>query len=246
MNIQKSTPSGIAVFEEYSNSLAEKNFFKISEVESSLTISKSLESGLQISEMKKMDKSMLIKLIGRIIDTTSMFFNVSKNMDEFQTLMIANEIADNYQFENIEDIILCFKYARAGRYGAFSQLYGRIDGEVIFNWLNQYLLLKAEEREKQLHNQKFESMIHPDVAKAIGQAIKDYDEKKKETHKQPVYTFLSMETWVQFVDENMQNMTYEQLSDIVKKIGNENLYGSYSDFMSRINRRLQELKEVLK
>lgn len=242
--------SGLAIFNDYSESIVLKNFIRVSEIESGLSVSKSLESGLQIYEAKKQDPAMVVKLIARLIDLTSVFFNVNKNIDEYQLFMIANEVADNFQYENIEDLILCFKYARAGRYGSFSQLYGRIDGEVIFNWLNQYMMLKAEEREKQLHNQKFENMIHPDVAKIIGKAIEDYDAKKKQEEVKAKKPAMSMEKWIEFFEENFDEFTDDQLLEIKKMLVFNNLYGSYNDHIKIIEKRLiengVELKEILK
>lgn len=71
-------------------------------------------------------------MVSDVID----YFNVSKTMGERQVVDTVKMIAEDFYFLNIEDFKLCFNNAKKGRYG---RVYDRIDGNVIFDWMNQYM-----------------------------------------------------------------------------------------------------------
>jgi hypothetical protein len=63
------------------------------------------------------------------------YFNVGKSMDEYQIQATARLIIRNMWWLNPSDFKLCFDMAKMGKYG---KAYDRIDGAVIFEWLNAY------------------------------------------------------------------------------------------------------------
>lgn len=67
------------------------------------------------------------------------FFNTGKTMGQDQLVQTIRLITEDFYYFNIEDFKLCFNNAKRGRYG---KIYDRIDGNVIYEWLQKY----SEER----------------------------------------------------------------------------------------------------
>ena len=72
-------------------------------------------------------------------------------MTDEQALDTASILIDKYQFETVEDFVLMFREAKAGKYG---HLKNRLDGQVIFDWMDKYMDQKADHRENQHRQQK--------------------------------------------------------------------------------------------
>ena len=73
--------------------------------------------------------------VGLMIADTVLFFNVGKMMNANQVGATANMIIEEYYYLKPDDFKLCFNRAKKGYYG---KVYDRIDGQVIFDWLNAY------------------------------------------------------------------------------------------------------------
>ena len=63
------------------------------------------------------------------------FFSVGKTMGATQVASTADLIIEEFYFLKPDDFKLCFNQAKKGYYG---KVYDRIDGQVIFEWLNAY------------------------------------------------------------------------------------------------------------
>lgn len=63
------------------------------------------------------------------------FLNVNGTMNAMQIGQTAQFILDDYSWLTIDDMKLCFNLAKKG---AFGQVYGRLDGQVILEWFRQY------------------------------------------------------------------------------------------------------------
>lgn len=74
-------------------------------------------------------------MVNIIIDLV-MFFNVGKTMKDTQAAQTADLIIEEFYFLKPDDFKLCFTRAKKGYYG---KVFDRIDGQVIFEWLNQYI-----------------------------------------------------------------------------------------------------------
>lgn len=95
-------------------------------------------------------RAMLVKTINSLLD----FFNIGKTMNDSQIVTTINLIISDYSVLKMDDFILCFRRAMQGKYG---KVYDRIDGEIIFEWLEQYLFEKANEVEAA---RSYENKIH--------------------------------------------------------------------------------------
>lgn len=126
---------------------------------------------------------MLATLSLFIIDAVK-FFNIGKSMDADQVAQTAKLIAKDYYYLKPEDFRLCFDNAKRGKYG---QLFDRLDGAVIFGWLENYVngrLNRGEELSLAKHNEgrKFDE----GVARMIRGRE---DAKEREVHRIQVEQF---------------------------------------------------------
>lgn len=127
-------------------------------------------------------------------------FGFATKMNESQIETITVDVLDHFRCESIEDILLFFKMARTGLFGATSR---GVDSNLIFgDWFPKYMMLKAEEREKQYMKQKKEQ-IKPEIT--IEEVRRSY-EKHNASMLQQV---------VNYVDKITDGMTRNQLEDLI-------------------------------
>ena len=77
----------------------------------------------------------LFAIMTLLIDDLLDFFSVSRTIGERQMAVTIKMIADDFYYFNTEDFKLCFDNAKRGKYG---KIYDRIDGNVIYEWLQKY------------------------------------------------------------------------------------------------------------
>lgn len=126
-----------------------------------------METALKATPMRQLIKSqgmneevMVTVLAGMILRLAS-YFNLGNNVTEEQAIDTAFIILDKYPYETVEDFTLVFKNAKSGMYG---KLFNRLDGHIIFEWIDRHMEEKArvrEERHRQTKEQglKTESEI---------------------------------------------------------------------------------------
>lgn len=76
-------------------------------------------------------RAFMVKVLNDILD----FFSIGRTMGAIQVATTADLIIEEYYFLKPDDFKLCFNRAKKGYYG---KVYDRIDGQVIFEWLNAY------------------------------------------------------------------------------------------------------------
>lgn len=104
-----------------------------------------------------------LKIVVLMLAEVNEFFNVGKPMGDAQAVATARLILTNQMMKNMkpEDFKVCFDRAKAGVYG---KVYDRIDGNMVFEWLNAYL----SERMEFVEN---ESIINHSRNKTAGHAL---------------------------------------------------------------------------
>lgn len=120
--------------------------------------------------------------ISVIITDLVMSFNVGKTMNQSQVLDIVELVQNNYYFLKPSEFKYCFDNAKMGRYG---QLYDRIDGSIIFGWIEKYLEERMEVCITENQNQNKQHLVdgaHEDILVRI---LNKLDEEKT-----PVNTFI--------------------------------------------------------
>lgn len=74
--------------------------------------------------------------------------------------LLVSDIIDVYGYDSIEDVALALKNGRQGKYG---KVYGKINMVVISEWMGYHLDRKAQEREKEIQNQKVDAYELPQI-----------------------------------------------------------------------------------
>lgn len=117
----------------------------IAKAERELSIADSLDYPLISTQG---DRKSLIPQIVRIVEY---FLTLTgREMEEFQRLVLAGDLYEQFRTDALEDIALMFKMARTGEFG---KVY-RGDYLEIMGWVPKYLEKKAEQREKKWYAEK--------------------------------------------------------------------------------------------
>jgi len=107
----------------------------------------SIQTSLVAPTLKTLEKKYglddLASLISMLILQTASYLNLSNNINEDQSLETAFLLLEKYPHETIDDFIVMFKNAKKGEYG---EIYNRLDGQLIFKWMEKYLEEKADFR----------------------------------------------------------------------------------------------------
>ena len=116
----------------------------------------SMDSAIQAvsinNVIKSTDENLVVSGLAGLILRTSGFFNLSKVMTEDQAIDTAYLLLEKYPYESFEDFVIMFRNAKMGKYG---ELYNRLDGQIIFKWMEEYMEEKAIHREKTHRAVKF-------------------------------------------------------------------------------------------
>lgn len=88
-----------------------------------------------------------IEIIKEIIRVIEFFLQATgRELEDFQIQILAGDLYERLQNDTLEDVIMLFKMARQGKFGKVYKL----DVFEVMEWVNKYLEIKAEEREKVL------------------------------------------------------------------------------------------------
>lgn len=149
--LQTSKPTGL----ELATKIISKSV-NVGSLEISLTVSEALTKPLVRKVFKNRDGeafTLITFLVKRFVDS----FGFSTKMNDTQIEMLAIDTLEYFSYESIEDIILFFKMARSGRFGATIR---GVDSNLIFgSWFPMYMELKSNEREKSVQEKKIETSV---------------------------------------------------------------------------------------
>jgi len=223
--------------------LTKQSVMQVALVEMALTPTGSIQNGLQINKHMEINGGRdSMKLIIMLVENTAMFYNVNKNITEHQHVQIAQAIIEKYGYDNIEDVIIALKNGRSGMYG---KLYGRFDGEVVLDWIAQYMESKAEAREKLHHQRKTELL---DVAPNVIDAITKQIPKLK---KPPAIVNVSIKDEITGPDRDRLIQEFEAVKSVLKEhdlmkyatiFRNPENRAVYADQIEWIENRIVELR----
>lgn len=110
-----------------------------------------------------------------IITDLVMFFNVGKTMNQSQVVQVVEMIQTDCYFLKPSELKYCFDNAKTGKYGT---VYDRIDGNVIFGFIDKYLEERMGivhfENERQHEEYKRGGF---EVSETVAEALKNIDFK---------------------------------------------------------------------
>lgn len=141
---------------------------------------------------KEVGEHVLNAFLVEAVSDLVMFFNVGKSMNEQQLVQVVKLIAEKYYYLRPSELKYCFNQSKMGRYG---KLYDRIDGGIIFDWLDKYLI----ERDEELYNanvrlQKETLKETSNVFEKLQELKIDYLPKDKEKENKNVFEIIQNET----------------------------------------------------
>ena len=132
----------------------------------------------------------VIAALEAILCDLVLFFNVGKGMSPEQVKQTAELIWNEKRYLSIQDLQTCFQRAKAGNYG---KLYDRLDGAIVFEFIEAYEKEKTEVAEHQSYTEhksvlqktdtEKKNGIHPDSQKVIDE-IKSRLEKQLDEERQ--------------------------------------------------------------
>lgn len=82
-----------------------------------------------------------IELLEALIIDLVLFFNLGKQMNTSQTKETAKLIYEDFWMLKLEDLVLCFKNVKKGKYG---KIESSLDGTKIYEWVNIYISERFE------------------------------------------------------------------------------------------------------
>jgi hypothetical protein len=100
--------------------------------------------------------------------------------DKIQLLI--EDIVDVFKFDSIEDIQICLKNGRQGKYG---KTYGKLNMIIIQEWMAQHLDRKAQAREAQYNKAKhdFKTREEYETAVKVGAKINQEQQERKKAER---------------------------------------------------------------
>lgn len=218
--------------------LMEKNVIELVKVEKQVTLEKAITGKKNYLHLKD-NEELAVRSVTGLLLMFSEYFNVSSTFTEVQAVQTASLFLEEYPVESIEDLILCLKNAKLGKYG---KIYNRIDGSMLFEWFSKYLDEKYSFIEEKRHNEKFEqqsnsTIENPKVLSVINEiAAKALPEKKK--IKSGFTDKDHMNEFVQLVEKyNVDQLL--SLKDYYQKMQKTTNSLDYTAYISLINKRLE-------
>lgn len=223
----------------------EKNLFEFISHERNLTVDIAIKSTHIEDLIRFTNEKDVLKAIAGVILMAAEYFNV-KDMSDVQASQTASLYIEQFPMETLEDLVICLKNAKMGRYG---KIYNRIDGQLIFTWFREYLEEKYErfEQIKRKEKDSYEAKSAQDF-ESILPMLQDLIDKKNDDKK-----------------EHPQRITYEshfnQFSKIVKLFNKSEVqksleyyqkqdasthYGQFSQYIELLKNRLNELSKPSK
>lgn len=124
----------------------------------------------------------VIMMLVAWISNLQRFLNVSAKMDAAQMYETCRMILDDFWALNSADVNLVMSRAKRGFYG---QLFGRIDGQIIYQWFSQYFDERCEAcsgreiHESKVHESEI-SRIDPETKAKILQCWQRQHEPRRE------------------------------------------------------------------
>lgn len=172
-------------------------------LEQNLTIANAIvESPLIVTQGKKRN------VVSEIIRIIEFFLEVTgKELEGYQTQILAGDLYEKFKTDALEDIVLMFKMARQGEFG---KVY-KCDTFEIMDWSNKYLEVKSATRENLL-KKKQEPRTEEKAGKYFSELPKELQDKFA-TMVEPKKDFLPRKA----VDALTREKMHRELAEKIKK-----------------------------
>lgn len=187
--------------------------------ERSLTIDIAIKS-TQIEDLIKVagEKDVLKAITGAIL-MASEYFNVKGEISDSQAVQTASLFMEQFPMETFEDLLICLKNAKIGKYGP---VYNRFDGQMVFTWFRLYLDEKYERFEQLKKNEKDDltAQTMTDYLPFLKNIIKGLDDKMEKNKQKPIRV-TSESHFKQFCDI-IPSLSDQELKDFLQYYKEQN------------------------
>lgn len=136
-----------------------------------IDVFQSPQIGIVIIKNEK-GEQFLQAVMSKMMNSFLSFYSVNGQMDAFQVADTINLIIETYPHYCLEDFKLFFKMAKKGLFG---DVFGRMDGSVIMNWLAKYDIqrdtvaqeqsIREQDKFKELSQMKGEGVSYKEYLK---------------------------------------------------------------------------------
>lgn len=155
-------------------------------------------------------------LVNRLLDSFAFTQKLSPNQIDVLTVAAL----EKFEYETLEDVIIFFKMARSGAFGAAKK---SVDSNLLFgDWLPQYLDLKAQEREVFRNQQKSEYMDNSE------KVVKFYENRQKDIERKA-----KKERIKKHIDEITKDADKQILEDLIIDWQKDPIRRPYVDLLKR-------------
>ena len=186
---------------------------------------------------KEIGDGFLFSFLGNILLDLSDFFNIGKGLSPQQIIWLAKEIKKDYYYLKPTELKLCFDNAKKGKYG---KLYDRLDGMIIYEWIETYLsertnvVIKQNSNDKVEHQRKFDDIILP-ILKSINLEHIEKPKEVKPKEKLPYHDI--HQKWIDLYGK-LRTKKSDTSGRFLKR------YGMVLDLESYINYKAEQLFRV--
>lgn len=201
-------------------------------------------SAPKIAILSKQNMDATVRSITNVIGYMMKYFQVTSPMTTEQAVVFAQDFIREYPTDTIEDLLLCLREARSGKYG---KTYHTIDSVKLFDWWKQYVEAKYEMIERLNQNEKHDQYkVAEDIVSALPESVKESIKKPEEPVKEE--PSMNYESAVDQLELYLAHYTDDQLVKLFFQWhrANTSTYspGWCDEACSIINTELQERAET--
>ena len=182
-------------------------------------------------------------------------------MNSSQVATTINLIIEDYSMLKPDDFKLCFKRAMRGHYG---KVYDRIDGELIFEWLEQYLYERDSEIEilRKNENARLKKQSNFRIGQDAGQVNSEEEDDKNKPVPMPEWFKMPekkqaeikpMPARRQTEDQMFYNSLINRFEEAYKVRGQEKggrrfvkFYGRFMNVEEYLNHKSKQVERLLR
>lgn len=218
----------------------EKNLLEFISHERNLTVDIAIKSTHIEDLIRFTNEKDVLKAITGAILMAAEYFNV-KDMSDVQATQTASLFIEQFPMETFEDLLICLKNAKIGKYG---KIYNRIDGQLIFTWFREYLEEKYERFEQIKRKERDELQKETDEAflPLLKQAIQESDNRPSKIIHRTTYEshFNQFSKIVKLFNKSevQKSLEYYQKQEASTH------YGQFSQYIELLKNRLNELSKT--
>lgn len=222
---------------------ADRELYELISAERKLTVDVAIQSTHLENLIKSYGERDVITAITGAIIMAGEFFNVKDGITEAQAVQTASLFIDQFPLESFEDLLLCLKNAKLGKYG---KVYNRLDGQMIFDWFRMYLDEKYErfEQIKKQEKEDAQAVTFNSFYPMLKQILAEKEENKQKDDSAPKR--ITSENHFKQFSEALPLLTKNQLKESLKYYQEQNSMTMRRQFQPYIDLLEQTLKNYTK